>query len=134
MQCPNQQKKLQAYVLELADFEVNVPDGNDKTVLYRLSNVDKATFEKIIESRCIGLYLYFEDDYDYLSAILYMYASSVAFDTDNTVRHVYYLDGTSTVSLHVQRDSQGCDIYLEAPFEIGPMMKNQLTPTSPMSL
>lgn len=125
---------MQAYVLELADFEANVPDGDDKTYLYRLSDVDKATFEKIIESRCIGLYVYFEDDYDYLSAILYMYANSVAFDKDNAVRHVFYLNDTGTISLHVQRDSQGCDLYLEAPFEIGSMMKNQFTPTSPMSL
>lgn len=127
-------KKLQAYVLELADFEANVPDGDDKTYLYRLQNVDKAEFEKIIESRCIGIYVYFEDDYDYLSAIIYLYANSVAFDDDNTVRHVFYLNANGTLSLHVQRDSQGCDIYLEAPSELGSMMKNQFTPVSPMSL
>lgn len=127
-------KKLQAYVLELADFEANVPDGDDKTYLYRLQDVDKSEFEKIIESRCVGIYIYFEDDYDYLSAILYLYANSIAFDDDNQVRHVFYLNTTGDIRLHVQRDSQGCDIYLEAPSELASMMKNDFAPTSPMSL
>lgn len=127
-------KKLQAYVLELADFEADVPDGDDKTYLYRLQNVNKTEFEKIIESRCIGIYVYFKNDYDYLSSIVYLYADSVAFDDDNTVRHVFYLNANGTLRLHVQRDSQGCDIYLEVPSEPGSMMKNQFTPVSPMSL
>lgn len=78
--------------------------------------------------------MYFEDDYDYLSSILYLYATSVAFDEDNTVRHVLYIHPDLKVELHIQRSSDGCDIYLRAPEELSAMMKNYFKPTSPMSL
>lgn len=127
-------KKLQAYVLELADFEADVPDGNENQYLYYLDNLNKATFEKIIESRCVGIYTYFEDDYDYLSAILYLYATSVSFDQNNAVRTVIYRDDNLKISLNVQRTKDGGEIYLHAPSELGGIMKNQFTPVSPMSL
>lgn len=127
-------KKLQAHVLELADFETDVPDGDDSVYLYYLDNIDKATFEKIIESRCVGIYHYFEDEYDYLSVILYLYATMAAFDRDNIVRQVEYYDHTSKIRLRVQRTDNGGEIFLYSPSELGSMMKNQLTPVSPMSL
>lgn len=127
-------KKLQAHVLELADFEADIPDGNPDEYLYYLDNLDKATFEKIIESRCIGIYIYFEDDYDYLSTILYLYATAIGFNNDNTVRSVMYVNDTLNVRLTVQRTKDGGEIYLRAPSELSSMMKNQFAPTSPMSL
>lgn len=124
---------MQTYVLELADFEANVPHGDDNTYLYRLQNVDKSEFKKIIESRCVGIYIHFKDKYEYLSTILYLYASLIEFDDDNQVKRILYFNTTGDIRLYVQRDSQGCNIYLKSRSELGLMIKNDFVPTLPMS-